>query len=240
MRGVLAAVLLGAGMLVGTAAAAPPIAGPDLALCPTLEPLTEPLNDRSKPLPVPKQFAMLVRADRDQFAVATIYGGTTCVDVRPMTTVSRFAISRDRRFLSFDWLGYEADGHVIVDRTGKGQSIDTGVTPIFSPSGRRFAAVQQSEAAFGALEGFGVWQVGAVGVRELALQRDIPALADWRVDGWVGEDCINLSGIPHDRIPQGTTRLTRLKRDRYAGTPVGEGWLLTPSPTGCPPEKARR
>lgn len=240
MRGSIAAVLLGAGLAAEAAAAAPPPAGPDLAMCPALEALSEPLNDRTVPLVVPRQFAMLVRASRDQFAVSTIYGGTTCVDTRPMTKVSRFAITKDRRFLSFDWLGYEADGHVIVDRTGKGQAIDTGVAPVFSPSGRRFAAVQQSEAAFGALEGFGVWQVGAVGVRELALHQDIPSLADWRIDGWVGEDCIDLSGIPHDRIPAGTTSLAKLARERYVANPVGEGWLLTPSATGCPPGQAGR
>jgi hypothetical protein len=205
-----------------------------------LQPLSEPLNDRRKPLPVPGSFAMLISSGREQFAVATIYGGTTCVDTRPMTQVSNFTLSDDRRFLEFDWTGYEADGHIVVDRTGKGSTFDTGASPVSSPSGRRFAAVQQSEAAFGALEGFGVWQIAVVGVRRLTLQQDIPSLADWRIDGWAGDDCIDLSGISQDRIPDSRANLAKLPRERYVAMAVGDGWVLTPSSTGCPPVKAAR
>lgn len=234
MRRGWAAVVLGLAMLAPQASlASPPAARPDIAQCPPLAPLAEPLNDRTKPLAVPKSFAMLVRADAEQFAVATIYGGTVCVDVRGMTGVSTFTLSTDRRFLEFDWTGYEADGHIVVDRTGAGQVLDTGVSPVSSPSGRRFAAVQQSEAAFGALEGFGVWQIGVVGVRRLALQEDIPSLVDWRIDSWKGDDCIDLSGIPHERIPGPRARLAKLPRDRYVAVPVGSGWILTRSAGGC-------
>jgi len=240
MRGPVGAILLAIGMLAAASAAAAPPGAPELSRCPRLDSLEEPLNDRTRPLPVPAAFAMLVSSGREQFAVSTIYGGVVCVDTRPMTKVSAFTLSDDRRFLEFDWIGYEADGHVVVDRTGKGQVIDTGVSPLSSPSRRRFAAVQQSEAAFGSLEGFGVWQVGVVGLRELALQQDIPSLADWRIDGWAGEDCINLSGIPYDRIPSPNARLAKIKRDRYVAQPVGSRWLLTPSAQGCPAAKPRK
>jgi hypothetical protein len=238
MRGVTAAIVLCGGLVAVTMAAKaePPPGRPDLALCPKL-PREEPLNDRTKPLPVPRNYQMLITSSREQFAVATIYGGTTCVDTRAMTEVRTFTLSRDRRFLEFDWDGYEAGGHIVVDRTGKGQSIDTGVSPTSSPSGRLFAAIQQSEAAFGSLEGFGVWQVGVVGVRQLTLQEDIPRMADWRIDGWAGDACINLSGIPYERITDPGAKLSKFPRDRYVARPVGRGWVLTPSTTGCPAVK---
>jgi len=243
MRGSMAAMLGAMGLLAvattATAASAA-TAGPELARCPRLDALDEPLNDRTRPLPVPAAFARLVASGREQFAVATIAGTVVCVDTRPMTRVSGFRLSEDRRFLEFDWLGYEADGHIVVDRTGKGQVIDTGVAPVVSPSRRRFAAVQQSEAAFGSLEGFGVWQLGAVGLRELALLQDIPSLADWRIDGWAGDDCINLSGIPYDRFPAPDAKLARLRRDRFIARPAGGRWRVTPAAAGCPAEKQRK
>jgi hypothetical protein len=240
MRGLVAAGVLFVGLVSGGTARAAPPGAPDLARCPVLKPLDEPLNDRRRPLPVPSAYAMLVSSGREQLAVATIYGGTTCVDTRPMTQVSNFTLSDDRRFLEFDWAGYEAGGHIVVDRTGKGSSFDTGASPVSSPSRRRFAAVQQSEAAFGALEGFGVWQIAVVGVRRLTLQQDIPSLADWRIDNWVGDDCINLSGISQDRIADSRTRLAKLPRERYVAVAVGDGWVLSPSAIGCPPLKAAR
>lgn len=238
MRGVIAGILLGAASAAVTGAAAPALAappiGPELASCPPLKPLDEPASDRTRPLPVPASFAMLVASSRDRLAVSTIYGGTTCVDTRAIGRLSGLAVSDDRRFVSFDWTGYETGGHLIVDRTGRGQTLETGARPVFSPSRRAFAAVQQSEAAFGTLEGFGVWRVGVVGLREAALQQDIPSLADWRIDGWVGEDCINLSGIPHDRLPAGRGGLAKVRRDRYIASQIGEGWVVMPSPGGCP------
>lgn len=232
MRPMVAATVLCVGFFAAIVCrAAPPEAKPELALCPPLKPLEEPLNDRAKPLPVPKAFAMLIASGRERYAVATIYGGTVCVDTRAMTNVGAFTISTDRRFIEFDWTGYEADGHIVVDRTGAGQVFDTGASPISSPSGRRFAAVQQSEAAFGSLEGFAVWQIGVVGVRRLTYQEDIPRLADWRIDGWGSDTCIDLSGVPHERYSAGGKRI---KRDRYVANAVGTGWVLTPSSSGCP------
>jgi hypothetical protein len=239
MRGAIAALLLGTFPAIGTALAATP-GGPELSRCPALEPLDEPLNDRTKPLPVPRRHAMLIASSRDRLAVATIYGGTVCIDSRAMTSLSGFAISDDRRFFAFDWTGYEADGHIVVDRTGKGQIIETGVSPVISPSQRRFAAVQQSEAAFGGLEGLGVWQIDVVGVRPLTLQEDIPSLADWRIDGWAGDDCIDLSGISPDRMTSPRATRVKLLRDRYVATLVGKGWALTRTTTGCPKPAKRK
>jgi hypothetical protein len=234
MRGMIAVIVTGAFLTIGSAHATVP-GGPELGRCPALDPLEEPLNDRAKPLPVPPRYAMLLASSRDRLAVATVYGGTVCLDSRPMTALSGFTISENRRFFEFDWAGYEADGHIVVDRTGKGQVIETGVSPVTSPSQRRFAAVQQSEAAFGGLEGLGIWQVDVVGVRALTFQEDIPSLSDWRIDGWAGDDCVNLSGIPHDQMPDTRGKRARIVRERYVAAAVGEGWLLTQSTSGCPP-----
>jgi NADH pyrophosphatase NudC (nudix superfamily) len=39
------------------------------------------------------------------------------VDTSFMESTDRIALSSDGRFLSFGWLGYEAYGHIVVDRT---------------------------------------------------------------------------------------------------------------------------
>lgn len=233
MRGWMAAVVLCGGVVAASQASAEPPPRPDLDHCRKLAPLREPLSDRTKPLDVPKSYEMLVSASREQFAVANIYGGSICVDTRPMTEAGAFTISTDRRFLEFDWTGYEADGHIVVDRTGSGQVIETGVSPVSSPSRRLFAAIQQSEASFGGLEGFAVWRIDVVGVKRMTLQQDIPSLADWRIDGWEKETCIDLSGIPHDRVT-GKADLKTLRRDRYVAEFTHDGWVLRPQATGCP------
>lgn len=233
MRGAMAAVVVCWGLMAARPVSAEPAPGPELAHCRKLKPLKEPLNDRAEALPVPKSFEMLVNSGPEQFAVANIYGGSICVDTRPMIETRGFTISTDRRFLEFDWTGYEADGHIVVDRSGSGQVIETGESPVSSPSRRLFAAVQQSEASFGGLEGFAVWRIDVVGVKRMTFQEDIPRLADWRIDGWEKETCIDLSGIPHDRA-SGSADLAKLRRDRYVAEFTHDGWVLKPRATGCP------
>ena len=231
-----AALLPAVGLLAATAPSAGATA-PDPARCPRLEPLEEPLNDRATALPVPARHAAVLSSSRDRFAVATLSGGIVCVDTRPMTRVGGFTLSADQRFLAFDWTGYEADGHVIVDRSGAGQWIDTGAPPVASPSGRRLAAVQQSEAAFGALEGFGLWEIGRVGLRQIALLQDIPSLADWRIDRWAGESCVYLSGVAHERFARARGGRAKLPRESYVARPGRSGWALSPARDGCPSPK---
>ena len=210
---------------------------PNPAHCPPTPPLDSDGNERKAPLKIPAAFAAMVKSDRTHLAITTLTGGTFCQDIHAVTKADTYALSADRRFFSFDWYGYEEGGHVIVDRTGRGQAIDSGAVATLSPTGRRFAAVQFSEAGFGALEGFGVWQINPVGVRQLALLRDIPALVDWRIDSWSGEDCVNLSGIPNERVADGNSDYRKFARDRYIARPAGGTWRLTrASRLGCPKE----
>jgi hypothetical protein len=206
--------------------AAPRAPKPQLNRCPDLEPLLDGQVPRSKPVVVPKEYDSFVKATRDRLAIATLSGATHCVDMRLRGEVAGFSLTPDNRFFGFDWKGYEADGHVLVDRTQAGQQVDTGGAPVFSPSRQRFAAVHQSESAFGELEGLGVWQVDAAGFRQVALVSTIPEMLDWQVDGWSGEDCINLSAIPFSRAPSAGADYSGIARDRYTARPSGATWRV--------------
>lgn len=222
-------------LAVSPAMAAPPnrAAAPSPARCPATPPIEAESNDRKGPLKIPARYAAVARSDLTRLAVAALSGANFCQNISAINKAENFALSSDGRFFSFDWYGYEEGGHVIIDRTGSGQSIDSGAEVTLSPSGQRFAAVQFSEAGFGALEGFAVWQINSVGLRQLVKLDEIPSLVDWRIDSWSGENCINLSGIPNDRIPENTQNYSRVKRDRYIARPSGASWRLTRA-RSCP------
>lgn len=173
---------------------------PDLAVCPARTLLEEGLRERTEPIAVPAALRPVMRSGMDNFAFVTLAGATVCVDASWMEAIEKPALSPDGRFASFDWGGYEAFGHVIVDRVGKGQVLDTGVAPVASPSGRQFAAADLGEAGFGALNAFAVWRIAPSAVRELASHEDVPPAYDWRIDGWRGESCIDLSAVSWDTL----------------------------------------
>lgn len=171
-----------------------PAQRPDPARCPALTRDDENgLLERKAPLPVPPALAGVVAADMNQFAVTTLGGAQGCIDVRWMEQTGPLALSTDERFLTFAWQGYEAFGFVVFDRSGKGQEVDTGTQPAWSPSRARFAAVDLGEAAFGALNGFGVWDVQPAGIKELSIQADGLPMGEWRITGWRGEQCVALT-----------------------------------------------
>jgi hypothetical protein len=201
--------------------AKPPPAEPNLAACPRVARDQGGAREHNRPLPVPTALRGLLRADLNHYAVATLAGSTLCVDTSFMEGVDRLALSPDARFLSFAWHGYEAYGHVMVDRTGKGTSIDTGVAPTFSPSHGLLAAVETSEAGFGSLNAFAVWRVDPAGIREIARVDDLPSMSDWRIDRWARETCIVLSALPLDAAEAG-----KAARRRYAARPKGSGWIV--------------
>jgi hypothetical protein len=204
-------------------AAAPVAAEPDLATCPARELLEEGLRERAEPIPVPAALRQVMRSGMDNFAFATRDGATLCVDASWMEAIQQPALSADGRFASFDWVGYEAYGHVIVDLAGKGQVLDTGVPPLASPSGKLLAAADLGEAGFGALNAFAVWRIEPAGIRQLARHEDIPSATDWRIESWSGEACLDLSAIPWE----GYTGDADTPRERFRARESSR-WRLEP------------
>lgn len=168
---------------------------PDLAACPARELLEEGLRQRTRPIPVPPALRVVMRSDMDNFAFSTLGGAIVCIDASWMERVDNAQLSPDERFVSFDWVGYEAFGHVIVDRSGRGSVLDTGVQPVVSPSGRLMAAADLSESGYGALNAFAVWQIEPTGLRQLARHEENPPATEWKIERWAGEDCIDLSAV---------------------------------------------
>ena len=63
----------------------------------------------------------------------------------------------------------------------------------------------------------------------------IPAQVDWRIDSWSGESCINLSGIPNARIPEGARNYRKVARNHSIARPHGASWrLFRASGRDCP------
>jgi hypothetical protein len=202
---------------------------PDLAACPKGELVEERI--RTKPIPVPRPFEGLAASSMDHFAFATMEGSTVCVDTTWLESVGDARLSDDGRFASFAWLGYEVFGHVIVDRSGRGQVIDTGNPPVRSPSGKRFASVDLSESGFGSLNAFAVWEIRPTGLRQIAEVTEGFPSGDWRIDGWRGERCIDLSLVPIDRQPEDYRDMDDAPRDPWSAAEAG-GWR--PAAGSCP------
>lgn len=212
----------------------PPPAMPDPARCPATAPIDPEMNGRKGPLPVPAAMRAVIRSSQTNLAVWTLGNATFCYPIDNVGEARNFAMSADSRFVEFDWFGYEEGGHIVIDRTGAGQAVDTGAKPMFSPSRRQMAAIEWSESGFGSLNGFAVWQVLATGLRRTALIEAIPSLVDWRIDGWAGETCISLSGIPPSRVPEATEDFGKVARDRYVARPVGGSWrIVRATGRGC-------
>jgi hypothetical protein len=203
--------------------------GPDLAVCPGRDPVEEGLRQRSKAITVPAALDGVARADLDNIAVSTSGGATICVDASWMESIRDPGLSPDRRFASFGWDAYEAYGHVVVDRSGQGQVIDTGVAPLRSPSGRRFAAVEYSESGFGSLNAFAVWDIREIGVNEIAKVEDLPPEhSEWRLDRWAGEDCVELSAVAFEDMPEDYRDIAKAPRQHFVARASGR-WQVQAS-----------
>lgn len=202
-----------------TASAAPAL--PDLAKCPAAKPADE--LARTKPLVLPKEAAGLYSADRDRIAVSTMEGDTVCADTAWIEQIENAKVSPDKRFIAFDWMGYESFGHMIIDRAAKGQVVETGNAPLAPPTGKRFAAVDLSESAFGALNAFAVWDIESTGIREIAkFSEGLPA-GDWKMGEWSGDSCVNLSVLPVARQPSDAADFERAERDAWYAS-AADGW----------------
>ncbi|MBW8755824.1 MAG: hypothetical protein JF595_17095 [Sphingomonadales bacterium] len=179
---------------------------------------------------MPAALRGVLQANLVNYAIATLGGGTLCVDTSWMETAEHVALSPDGRFLSFGWIGYEAYGHIVVDRAGSGEAIETGVVPVFSPSRRYFAAADQTESEFGSLSGLAVWSVGLARTTEIGRIGELPRMQDWRVDSWVGESCIELSAVALDLPPEQARKAPRI---RFRAGPGKGGWRLSRNAQGC-------
>ena len=210
------------------------VAEPDLSQCPDREPADPELRQRTEPIAVPSSLRPLMRSDMNNFAVGTSEGATVCIDASWMEQIDNAQLSDDKRFLEFDWSGYEAFGHVIVDRSGSGQVVDTGVPPVRSPSGERLAAADFSESGYGALDALGVWDVEPNRLTQVATIEERPQGVDWRIDRWVGEDCLELSAIAFEDAPQDWRERDEAPRQRYFASSRAGGWDLRPG--RCPAE----
>ena len=229
-------VLAAASLLAAALPVVPAMArAPDPSGCPRLKPEETADRQRRVPLPIPPAFQQIARANLDHIAVATQTGTTICVNSASMEQTSLFRLSPGKRFLGFAWSGNEAGGYMLVDRSGRGQAIDTGAVPVFSPSRNRLAAIEISESGFGSLNAFLVMQVAPGGLRQLAKLENIPIHVDWRIDNWAGENCINLSAVPQNCLPENWNDLPKTRRDRYVARPGARGWTLVPAQgRGCP------
>jgi hypothetical protein len=230
---VLGGLVLGAAAAPGLAAAAP---SPNLPGCPRPEQPEAGERQRKTPLPVPTPLRGTLRSSLHHYALPALGGGLVCIDTSWMETVENLALSADGRFLTFGWIGYETYGYKLVDRTGRGKAIEIGAKPVFSPSRRQFAAIDQTESEFGSLSGLALWSVGSAGVTEGAKVPDIPRMYNWRIDGWVGEACLNLSAVPFSRMQGESEDVSKLRRDRFVAKPVGRTWRVLPASAAnrCP------
>lgn len=233
-----AAMMLAATAVLGTAATSAQPSGrnaPNPAACRHIKWSDGAEVERKGPIPVPRVWSGVVRSERPFLAVSTLGGRTLCVETSGIENIDEPEISRDGRFLGFAWYGYETGGYMVIDRAGKGVQFDTGDKPVPSPSGQLAAVVQYSEAAFGSLEGFGVWQVGTPPMRELARLTFPEGLTDWRMDGWRGEACVLLSAMRFEDLPDDAAAKPSARRQPYAAVAARGKWRIVPGSKGaCP------
>ncbi len=162
----------------------------------------EEFGARPEPLAVPESIGAIAVTDGDNLAVSTLAGGQVCHDVSWILGFPGEASTHgDGRFVAIGYGGYEAFGTLVFDRAGEGMVVDTGNPPVFSPSGRLMAGLQLSESSYGGLEGFAIWRVEPRGLTEVlgAPEQETvfggaQGFTAFEIDGWRGEDCIDLHG----------------------------------------------
>jgi hypothetical protein len=241
MRARLAAITAGIALLASHAALArpAPAPGPNLKQCGVFKPEEgDPELQRTRPLPVPAGWRKVMATNRDFMAVTTIAGKTLCLFTREWESIDPPTMTNDSRYVRFGWSGYEAGGFILIDRAGTGAVFDTGARPVSSHSGRRLASVEWSESGFGSLNGILLLGLdrsslvslgeGAETLRELARITDLPqGLTDWRMDGWRGDGCFNISALPFAAMtrPDGSAPPGTPRR-RFSVQAKGSAWTL--------------
>lgn len=195
-----------------TAWVAPDVAGPpDLSTCDVVPRERWAELNSGEDIAVPAQFADIVTADPSLAAVSTLSGSILCVDNSYVGAMNDMEWLAGERFLGWQWFGYEAFGYFVADRQDAGSIMDVGARPHFSPSGAKMASLQISDAGWGGMEGFAVWQVTPAGIDPLSMQVSVgdtqhpqvflDNFGQWSFAGWHGEDCIDLSVDPYETSP---------------------------------------
>ena len=220
------AMLASAGFATTAEAASSGRNAPNLAACRHLKPVEGTEIQRTGPIAVPAAWSGIARTDMTRIAFSTLGGRTLCVDASWIEDIHEPELSADGRFARFEWYGYETGGYFVVDRAGNGVVFDTGDRPVPSPSGKLAAVVQYSEAGFGSLEGFGVWQVGDPPMREQARLTFPEGLTDWRMDGWHGDACVLLSAVRFDDLPENEGDVPRARRQQHVATASRGQWRI--------------
>jgi hypothetical protein len=216
-------------LALGLAAiATPTLAAPDARACPRPASPDGGERQRTKPLPVPAVLRPTMGSSLYHYAVASHSGARICVDTSWMESAENVAATPDLRFVSFGWLGYETYGYILIDRAGRGKVHEIGARPVFSPSRRFFAAIDQTESEFGSLSGLKVWRVDPAAVVEAGAVEDIPRMYDWRIDGWAGEACLNLSAITFEEQRRDVD-VAKMRRMRFIARRVGTAWRVLPA-----------
>jgi hypothetical protein len=142
---------------------------------------------------VPARLASFVTATETTVTVARNTGMPACIDIT-YGEIDAWDSFAQGRLLGVGISGHEYNSYLVVDRHGAGEPIETGRAPVFSPSGKRFASVDVSEAAFGAFEALGVWELAENSIRNLVTIEDLLDRGyDWRSERWASDECVAFS-----------------------------------------------
>jgi hypothetical protein len=132
--------------------------------CPNLPP-ADPyeqatFKNRTAAFTVPPEYKQIAAHEQTDLAIKTLSGKTVCFRTTYLYSTADYSLSEDKRFFSFSYVGDENFGHIVIDRMGDGQIIETGDVPIFNGDKSRMVALQKSESGWGSLEGLGIWDIG--------------------------------------------------------------------------------
>jgi hypothetical protein len=168
----------------------------------------EPFLDKAPK--IPKKYRAIMGASKTDLAIASENGKTVCVKLGWVAQIEAYWNSPDMRFIGFDYYGYETHGHIVIDRKGDGQEINTGARPVFSPDKKHFAFAQLTDSGWGNFEGISIWAVNEKGsAAQITYGGDgesagsVPYGFDWKVDNWVDNSNVKLSMIHPDEFVAG-------------------------------------
>jgi hypothetical protein len=155
-----------------------------------------------RPVAIPAALDDIVSATATTLTVQTFAAKPTCVDIGGLDISELETFAADR-LVGYSVQGNEYYGYEVVDRRVPGLFFQTGDRPLFSPSGKRFAAVQTSGAAFGNLEGLGVWEVGTDRARRLFyLSAFFVPGVDAKIERWPDDGCVIASYVADTTIDE--------------------------------------